>query len=337
MDRRSFLKTTGAAAGAATLPAAAIAAEPQPAPAITTSRHRLTVATPFPIAQPGTSTMLSRLSEAVLAMSDGRIELMPAVPAQQATAADLTLDFPAAEGEMAFAHDVISGYPGGLSPAMFVTWLDFGGGARLWGDIAEASGRKAFYAGNTGGSAMLWSRKEYQAPESLSGYSVDTSGFGRRIVEALGGTLAKAPEADLADGFSAFVDFINGLPSGYGWFVDSPFHPHGRVLSLTMPRPVWDSLRPSDQALLEAAIAANARVVSTETVAHRRVTLSTLITRNKMRPILINNLLDRRAEDVAQELLSAGAETNLATAKLVASMRGCAQTFSAFPHGTVTS
>ena len=335
MDRRSFLRSSGAIAGATALPLAADTAVA--APAIVKQRHRLSVATRFPVAQPGTSTFQTRLAEAVLAMSDGRIELMAPARATAGTSTDLILEFPRSEGEMAFAHDIIAGYPGGLSPAMFVTWLDFGGGARLWGDIAEATGRKAFYAGSTHGGPKLWSRLEKLDIEELTGISVDTTGFGRRVVAALGGTLQAAPEADLADGFSPYVDFINGVPARYDWMFDSPFHPQGRVLSLTMPRGVWDSLSASDQALLEAAIAANARLVSTETVAHRRVTLSALITRSRVRPIRIDLTLQRRAETVAQDLLSEAAQANLATAKLVASMRGCAQTFSAFPHGNESS
>ncbi|MEZ5924761.1 MAG: hypothetical protein R3D57_10310 [Hyphomicrobiaceae bacterium] len=335
MDRRTFLRSSGAVAGASAVPVAA--SQSLATPAITRSRHRFSVATRFPIAQPGTSTFLIRLSESVLAMSDGRLELAPATRMDEASVADVTLDFPQADGEMSFAHDVIAGYPGGLSPAMFVTWLDFGGGARLWGDIADASGRKTFYAGHTGGDPMLWSKHEEPESESLAGRTVFTTGFGCRLVEALGGTLASAPKADLADGFSPFVDFINGLPNGYGWMIESPFHPMGRTLALSMPRTLWDSIAPADQALLEAAVAANARLVSTETIAHRRITLSTLIMRSRIRPMQLERRLHRRAETIAQDLLSSGAATNLATAKLVASMRGCAQAFSAFSSFDLTS
>ncbi len=331
MDRRSFLRSSGAIAGATALPLAADTAVA--APAVVKQRHRLSVATRFPVAQPGTSTFQTRLAESVLAMSDGRIELMPPIRAAKDTSADLILEFPQSDGEMAFAHDIIAGYPGGLSPAMFATWLDFGGGARLWGDIAEAAGRKAFYAGTTNSGPMLWSRLEHLDTEHLTGISVDTTGFGQRVVRALGGTLQAAPEAELADGFSPYVDFINGVPARYNWMFDSPFHPEGRVLSLTMPRGVWDSLSASDQALLEGAIAANARLVATETVAHRRLTLSALISRSNMRPIRLELTLHRRTGSIAQDLLGQAANANLATAKLVASMRGCARAFGAIQFG----
>ena len=54
MDRRSFLKTTGAVAGAATLPAVAGASEAArpAAPTVLREHERLTVATRFPLDQP---------------------------------------------------------------------------------------------------------------------------------------------------------------------------------------------------------------------------------------------------------------------------------------------
>ena len=266
MDRRSFLKTTGAVAGATALPiASAAASETLSAPALAAGRHRLRLGTRFPVDQPGTSTFLTRLAESVSAMSEGRIELK--VPMAADGGAELVLGFPEGPGDLAIAHEVVAGIPGGLDEPHTVSWLSFGGGLRLWSDLAYALGQKVFYAGHTGEGPSLWANAaELRTPKDRF---VAIGGFGVRVATALGGTASPDKRAEFLEGFSPLADLMSDLPRRFANCGGSPFHDKGRTLALTMPLSHWEAISASDKAIFEAAVASHAPLIGSEFRAHR--------------------------------------------------------------------
>jgi TRAP-type mannitol/chloroaromatic compound transport system substrate-binding protein len=327
MDRRSFLKTTGAVAGATALPiAAASAATELTAPALATGRHRLQLGTRYRIAQPGTSTFLTRLAESVSAMSDRRIELVAPAAATRASEADLVLGFPEGQGELAMAHDIVAGIPNGLDEPRAVAWLNFGGGARLWSDLAYESDLKVFYAGHTGASPWLWSRLPASKVDRLTGLDVETTGFGRKIAELIGGRVGFVGEATLVDGFALVADLVRGLPRTYADACVSPFHANGRLLALSMAKPAWAKLNSSDQAILEAGAAAIAPIASAELAAHGAMAQSATHRRHGTGNLIIGRELLRDLGEAAQVLLANASRTSLAAAKLIASIQGATRT-----------
>jgi len=328
MDRRSFLKTTGAVAGATAMPiATASAATELTAPALAAGRHRLQLGTRFRVDQPGTSTFLTRLAESVSAMSEGRIELLPPVIATDASEADLVLGFPEGQGELAIAHDIVAGLPGGLDEPRAVAWLNFGGGARLWSDVAYESGLKVFYAGHTGASPWLWSRSPASQVDSLIGLDVETTGFGKQIAELIGAGVGLASEATLVDGFALVADLMRGLPRTHADACVSPFHANGRLLALTMAKPAWAKLNASDQAILEAGAAAIASIVSAELAAHRVMAQSATQRRHGTGDLLLGRELQRDIREATRDLLASASRTSPAAAKLIASIDGANKTF----------
>lgn len=322
MDRRSFLKTTGAVAGAAALPAAAGASEAATpvAPAVLRGHERLTIATRFPLDQPGTFTVLQALSRSLAAMTEGRIELSAPETAKIEAEADLLLGFPDADGPLSIAHDIVAGRPNGFDEQATAGWLTVAGGYRIWSEVALEGGRKVFYAGHTG-APLAWARQD--SYRDLTGLTIDTGGFAGRVVRLLG---ARTPSDDgvveIVEGLSPLADTLHPTLTAFAAAAESPFHSAGRMLSMSMPIARFRALSSGDQALLETAIAAAAPLAGTELTTHRRMARLTIERRNRPLSILFDRALVRRIEQASADLLSDAAKQHATIAKLVASIEG---------------
>lgn len=335
MDRRSFLKTTGAVAGAAALPAAASATETAPvaAPAIRRGYERLTVATRFPLDQPGTSTLLQRMTQTLDAMTEGRLSLAAAVPATAGIEADLMLGFPASEGDLAIAHDIVAGRPGGFDEPSTQGWLTLAGGYRLWSELALEEGRKVFYAGHTG-APLAWAREV--SYRDVSGLAIAADGFAGRVVRALGSHTAPAGgDVEIAEGLSPLADTLQPTLTAFAAVAESPFHTAGRMLAVSMPLARFRALASGDQALVETAIAAAAPLAGTELSTHRRMARLTIERRNRPSSILFDRALVRRIEQASADLVSDAAKQHAIIAKLAASIAGFTRLTS--PPASLTS
>lgn len=322
MDRRSFLKTTGAVAGAATLPAVAGASEAArpAAPTVLREHERLTVATRFPLDQPGTFTVLQSVSQSLAAMTEGRITLAAPEHATAQTDADLLLGFPEGEGALSIAHDIVAGRPGGFDEQATAGWLTVAGGYRLWSELALEGGRKVFYAGHTG-APLAWARQD--SYRDLTGLKIDAGGFAGRVLDILGAL--KAPVeggVEIAEGMAPLADTLRPALTAFAACGESPFHSAGRMLAMSMPIARFRSLSSSDQALIETAIAAAAPLAGTELSTHRRMARLTIERRNRPLSVLFDRALVRRIEQASADLLSDAAKQHATTAKLVASIEG---------------
>lgn len=323
MDRRSFLKTTGAAAGVATLPVTASASEPFPAPAVSQGRRQLRLGTRFPLDQPGTSTFLMRLADSIAAMSDGRIELE--APSAVGAPADLMLGFPEgppSDQELALALDIVAGIPGGLDEPRALGWLHVCGGARLWSDIAFDGGLRQLYAGHTGLWPRLWSRLPEAVIETVTGIGIDTSGIGARIARGLGARIAPAPEATLVESLSPTCDLVSRLPATHAYVSLTPFHDTGRIVALTTTRQLWETLSSSDQAILEAAVAGHATLIGAELAAHRVMAYRSIVERYRPAEFLLAPGLRGLIREATQDLLSDASKGRTPAARLLASIAG---------------
>jgi TRAP-type mannitol/chloroaromatic compound transport system substrate-binding protein len=323
MDRRSFLKTTGAAAGVATLPVTASASEPFPAPAVSQGRRQLRLGTRFPLDQPGTSTFLIRLADSIAAMSDGRIELE--APSAVGAPADLMLGFPegpASDEELALALDIVAGIPGGLDEPRALGWLHVCGGARLWSDIAFDGGLRQLYAGHTGLWPRLWSRLPEPIVETVAGIGIDMSGIGARIVRSLGASIAPSPDAMLVESLSPTCDLVSGLPAIYSQCRLTPFHDTGRIVALTMSRHLWDSLSSPDQAILAAAVASHTALIGAELAAHRFMAYNTIVGRYRPTEFRLATDLKNLVDEAIHRLLAVAAQGRTPAARLLASING---------------
>ncbi len=286
MDRRTFLKTTTAAAGsslavsAAAAKAGADAADWEvAAPALSRNIKELSFATAWapdvPVRGDAAARMAGRLQ---LALGDGyRIRL----DGGSSEDADLTFASPDVDREVGYAF--FAGLPGsfGFQPAHLQAWLAAGGGQLLWDDLAAQHGTRPLLAGHTGARPGLWaSRPLREAPDFKHGPMVLPDG--RLLARMLRGDAVDLPPAEmcraLADGRLVAVEWGNplaglaiGLPNAARIFYRGGVHRAGVATALNVRLSLWEQLGSAERLALEGVAAHELALALAEAIAHEQL------------------------------------------------------------------
>jgi TRAP-type mannitol/chloroaromatic compound transport system substrate-binding protein len=292
MDRRAFLKTTGAAAAAATAASTAAAtAEPAapPAPSLAKGLRELQLAVTGPDSVSGPADQARRLAQRIAAMSDGRYRIVLApdagngLAAVRAGEADIYFGSEHEHLDQHCALAYFAGLPGdrGIAARHLTAWMLVGGGQALWDDLAGELGIKAMLAGHSG-DAIFLARRRIEAMSELSGEKVSVLGLARDVVRGFGLEPVDIAAADLAGAMArgdilaaerggAITSHSLGLAAQAPYAVGASINRHGSALSLGMRRALWDSLDATDQAIFTAAASAELQLAIAEEEAHRRL------------------------------------------------------------------
>lgn len=297
MDRREFLRTTGAAAAAATAATAAEAtAQRLPgeaqvaAPAVLKGLQELRLAMPWPDAVSGFADQARRLGQRITSLSGGRyrIAFLPGVAnglaAVRSGEADL---YHGTEHDHLDAHRALAyfaGLPGdrGIAPDHLAAWMLVGGGQGLWDDLAGDFGVKAMLAGHSGDRACFVAARRIAEMSELAGKRVSVTGLARDVVRGFGLEPAAVSAPDLAAAMArgdilaaewggAIASHSLGLTAVGPYSVGTSINKHGAALSLGLRRSLWDSLSATDQAIFATAAAAEYQLALAEEEAHRRL------------------------------------------------------------------
>ena len=279
MDRRDFLRTTGAAAVAGgTSASGASATDTQvPTPAILSGGKQLTLAS-YARDLPGSG--VDRLARRIETATEGRYRIEPASGAD----ADLTYGSAWRHVGLHPAFAVFAGLPfsQGLDASSQQTWLAAGGGAMLWDELAAEHGFKPLVVGHTGPSPGVWSAVRLEAPSDLAGARLHAEGLAGDVLRDLGAIPATlAPEdvrGALADGRLQAAEWLGPLapaapdlqPLAQRLYRPG-FNHHGQLLSLGIGKPLWDSLSAGDRAIFEACAAEAYQLSLTEARAHELI------------------------------------------------------------------
>jgi len=297
MDRREFLRTTGAAAAAAAATTAASEAVAQPpagvasnvaAPAVGRGLKELRLAMSWPDATSGPADQAHRLGQRIAALSEGRYRVAIAhggssgFAAVRAGEADLYF---ASENDHLDAHRALAyfaGLPGnrGIAPRQLANWLLVGGGQALWDDLAAEFGVKAMLAGHTGGS-IFRACARIDAMSELQGGKVSVPGLGHDVARGVGLVPVAVSAEELAGAMArgdllaaewggAITNLSLGLGKVAPFAVGASINRNGSGLSLGMSRRLWERLSASDQAMFESAAAAELQLSLAEEEAHRQ-------------------------------------------------------------------
>lgn len=289
MDRRDFIKHTGAVAAAATVgigTQAAIAAQPaQPsAPRVGKNVRELRLTMPWMQNGRGFDDSARRLAQSISVLSDGRyrISVMPQAESLAALAdgqADLYHgsghDFVALD--RAFAY--FAGLPGpaAMRPTYFNAWLAAAGGQQLWDDLAARHSFKPLLAGHSGARAKLWSREPIAGLADLQGRRIAAAGITADIVRELGAEPVAIASNDLgaalADGRVDAVEW-GGTLSGFACDLHLAarhclrpgLSRGGSSTVLAVRSGLWAELPAADQALITAAAAQELNTVVAESL-----------------------------------------------------------------------
>lgn len=295
MDRRSFLKTTSAAAAAATTATAATAetieqTATNPSPAVAKGVKELRLAMPWSDSVTGFADQARRLAQRIEAMSEGRYRFTFAhgvtngLSAVQRGEADLYHD---SAHDHLHAHRALAfftGLPGdrGIAPQHLMSWLLVGGGQTLWDDLAGDFNVKPMVAGHTGANAHFLATRRVDTMSELAGEKVSVMGLARDVVHGFGLEPVAINSTDVAGALSrgeilaaewggAIVSHSLGLTSAAPYAVGTSVNRHGTALSLGLRRSLWDGLSAADQAIFTAAAAAELQLALAEEETHRKM------------------------------------------------------------------
>ena len=262
MDRRSFLKSTGAAAAATATTAAAEQSLAAPA----TSTEHLEIRTALgPRFQSGyLRDRADRLALRLREMSDGKILL--ALESSNDSGLDAvgrgTIDaYFGTEADHVSQHAAfayVSALPGefGLAPEHFNTWLNAGAGQMLWDEVAAEFGVKAFAAGHSGRRPGLWANAGDISLTALPSTSISTRGLAREVAFELGLDASATSADDTPDLLEPLVGTTAALTemSRRIWY-SCGINQAGVTLSFGLSRTLWDGLTTADQALINSVTA----------------------------------------------------------------------------------
>ncbi len=297
MDRREFLRVTGAAAAAATGATAATAETDRharhvdaAAPSVSTGVKELRLAMPWPDAVSGPADQAHRLAQRIGAMSAGRYRFtfLPGIgdglAAVQRGEADI---YHGTEHDHLGAHRALAyfaGLPGkrGIAPQHLVSWITVGGGQSLWDEIAGEFGVKAMLAGHAGVQSNFLATRRIETMNALSGEKVSVMGLARDVVRGFGLEPVALRAADVASALSngdilaaecggALTSHALGISRAAPYAVGTSINQHGMALSFGMRRSLWDGLDSADQAMFTAAAAAEVQLALAEDEAQRRL------------------------------------------------------------------
>jgi TRAP-type mannitol/chloroaromatic compound transport system substrate-binding protein len=326
MDRRDFLKTSGAAAVASgAVGTAALSAEHTWAPSAPPhlgGAQRLLLASEATLAPPGFGP--ERLARRIEVATDGRyrVEITG-----DTTGSELTFG---CAGRHAAAHRAFAFFAGlpfaqGLGAPDQHAWLTVGGGQVLWDKLAAGFGFKPLVAGHTGASAGVWATARLERLSDLAGLTIHAEGgLAGDALRALGARPVRvAPHAlklQLAGGQIRAAEWLGPLadvspdmqPLAQRLY-EPGFHRSGMMLSLEVSKPVWDRMSASDQAIFEACAAQEHHLSLAE--ARGNALLAARVSAPAKWPVRlafpdpVGDALDEALADVLESLSAADPET----------------------------
>ncbi|WOR15451.1 TRAP transporter substrate-binding protein [Hyphomonas sp. FCG-A18] len=278
MDRRKLLGAAalGTAGLAATACGQGTSSEGGPAaPAVRRKKTRLTMTTTWPKDLPGLGMAATRVAERIEALSGGDMqvqvyaagELVPAFEAFDTVASGNADMYHGAEyywQSKSKAFNFFTAVPMGMTAAEIMGWIDFGGGQALWEELSGQYGIIAFQGANTGHQMGGWFRTEVNSLDDFRGLKMRIPGLGGDVIRALGGAAEALPgneiyqalqtgRIDATEWVGPWNDYFLGFHREAKFHYGPGFHEPGSALAVGINRRKWDSLTPTEQAIIRSA------------------------------------------------------------------------------------
>ena len=268
MDRRSFLKNSTLAGGAA-------AATTLAAPAYAQGNRTLTLVTTWGRGLAGVHDSAQRAADMITEMSDGSLtvdlkaagELVGAFEVFDAVTSGQADMYHGADYYFVGQHPAYAFFtaiPFGMTAQELVNWYYHAGGMEAHDELGQIFNLKSFIAGNTGAQAGGWFRQEISGPEDFNGLKFRMPGLGGKALGYMGASVQNLPGAEvyqaLASGAIDGTEWIGPWADEKAGFNEitkiyytAGFHEPGAGLSLATNREVFDSLTPAQQRIIEIA------------------------------------------------------------------------------------
>jgi len=326
MERRKFLRGTGAA----TVAGAAAASSTFSAPAIAQDKRELKMVTTWPKNFPGLGTSAQRLADRISKMSEGRInvklfaagELVPAFESFDAVRNNTAQMYHGAEyywQGKSKAFPFFAAVPYGFTATEMHSWIHHGGGQELWDELAADFNIKPFMAANTGVQMAGWFREPISSLEDMKGLKFRMPGLGGETLRQIGTSVVNLPGGELFQALQSgnidateWVGPWNDLAFGFYKITKHYYwpgmHEPGTTLSCGINKETWDSFSDSDKAIIEAACGAENNNSLAEFNARNNDALQTLINEHDVQ-------LHKMPDEIMKQLGEAAGDVMADTAK----------------------
>lgn len=271
MDRRSFLRTSTLAGGAAAATALA-------APAYAQGKRTLTMVTTWPRGFAGLADAADKTAENINALTDGTLtidvkhagELVGAFEVFDAVTAGQADMYHGADYYFINQHPALAFYTGvpfGMTATEHNNWYYQDGGMQMHHELGEIFGLKSFMAGNTGTQAGGWFNKEIKGPEDFQGLRFRMPGLGGKALGYMGASIQNLPGGEiyqaLASGAIDGTEWVGpwsdekvGFQEITKFYYTAGFHEPSAGLSLATNLEVFNSLTAQQQKAIEIGSAA---------------------------------------------------------------------------------
>ncbi len=332
MNRRSFLKKSGAAvAGVATTSALA-------APAIAQDKKELKMVMSWPKGFPGLGTAAARFGKRLTEASGGKytvklfgggelVHPLKCLDALQEGTADLYHSAEYYYQGKVKAYAFFAAVPFGFRPDEMDAWIHYGGGQKLWDELSAQFNVKPFVCGNTGSQMGGWFKKPIKSVEDFKGLKMRIPGLGGDVIKALGGTSVTLGGAEIMPSLQSgaidateWVGPYNDLAFGFykvtKHYHYPGFHEPGTVLSLGVRKNLYDKLPKSDQALIEACALAENNYDLAEFNANNSAALETLVKKHGVKVHEFSDEIFKEAGKAAKDVIAKAGAADPLTKKV---------------------
>ena len=268
MKRRGFLKgaaLAGAAAGASTLAA----------PAIAQGTKELTIVSTWPRDFPGLGLSAQRLAARITELSEGRITTKYFAAGERVGAFDSFDEVASGNAQAYIAADYywkgkhpgwayFTTVPFGMTTVEWNAWIKFAGGQALWDEVAGEFGLKCLPCGATGTQMGGWFNKELDTADDLKGLKMRIPGLGGDVMAKLGASPVSLPGGqiyenlvsgaiDATEWVGPYNDYFMKFYEAAKFYYYPGMHEPGGGLSFGMNASWWGGLSDWEKALITAA------------------------------------------------------------------------------------
>jgi TRAP-type mannitol/chloroaromatic compound transport system substrate-binding protein len=254
-----------------------VAAGSLPAPAIAQGIKELKLVTSWPRGLAGLDTSVQRLAQSITATSDGRLKItvypantlvhaLEVFDAVGAGVADMYHSFDPYFEKKSVAMYFFGAIPFGMTADEQSAWIYFGGGQALWDEVYTRFNIKPLMATQTGTQMGGWFNRVMNGPEDYKGLRYRMPGLGAEVLRRMGATVVTVPGGDVvkalksgaidgAEWIGPWPDMDLGLDKVADYYYYPGFHEPQSIETLGINKKLWDGLKASERALIEAAAA----------------------------------------------------------------------------------
>ena len=256
------------------------------APAVMKERREIIMVSTWPRDFPGLGTGAQRFAKRLETLSDGRFVVQYFAGGERVKPFDSFDEVASGNAQMYHGADYywkgkhpawayFTSVPFGLTYTEMNAWIRFGGGQELWDELAAGYGLKNVMCGNTGLQMGGWFRKELNTAEDFRGLKMRIPGLGGDVLAKLGASPVSLPGAqiyenlvsgaiDATEWVGPWNDAVMKFYEAAKYYYYPGMHEPGSMLACGMNKDFWESLSPSEQAMVDAAASTENDVMMSE-------------------------------------------------------------------------